>query len=234
MLLYKYREINKYSLDIILNNRLYLANVLALNDPFDVFLKNFPNIKFHDKSYNVTNIMENIKVCSLSSIKDSILMWSHYSDSHRGLVFELETENAEKLNYVPEIKLLNSTGIKVMHLMEEKDIPIEEWKEYFCQKINYWEYESEYRIVENGRNYQQAIIKKLILGSDFMENTLENLLLLEKIIRIAEEKEIKIEWFCLNNQIPLFGTTPLKPKIESVIPSDLIQAINEEIRNRMR
>ena len=88
-------------------------------------------------------------------------------------------------------------------------------------------------MIEEDRNYQQVRVKKVILGSDFMENTLENLLLLEKIIRIAEEKEIQIEWLCLNSEIPIFRTTPLKPKAESIIPSELIQAIDKEIRNRM-
>jgi hypothetical protein len=47
--------------------------------------KSIRNGEFHK------GLLDPIGICCLSSISDSILMWSHYSDHHKGIVVEFDT-----------------------------------------------------------------------------------------------------------------------------------------------
>lgn len=82
-------------------------------------------------------------ICSLSSKRDNILMWSHYSDSHKGFVVGLDSSvlfhtargQIGKVMYdmtFPKIELFDSGITDIIRLLYTKS-PL-------------WEYEDEYRI----------------------------------------------------------------------------------------
>jgi len=51
--------------------------------------------KEHAEKLRIQYMFYQKRILSLSSIKDNILMWSHYADSHRGFCVGIDTERAE-------------------------------------------------------------------------------------------------------------------------------------------
>jgi hypothetical protein len=122
--LYKYRQDNDHTLQILKNQELYFPFVKDFNDPFDCrvmvdwngsdennwralaereyipepirqgALEGLRSIGFdankikqlYDKSEFKT-----VVIYCLSEIRDNILMWSHYTNSHRGICLGFET-----------------------------------------------------------------------------------------------------------------------------------------------
>lgn len=100
MSLYKYREIDKYSLSYLINNEVYFSKTSNFNDPFDSqilpsrFLKELKVVGIDVKSSPLSRHDEFIEnrfngfgVFCLSCKNNDILMWSHYADSHKGICF---------------------------------------------------------------------------------------------------------------------------------------------------
>ena len=52
-------------------------------------------------------LINNIGIFSLSKVPDNILMWSHYADSHKGIVLEFDSNHA----YFNKFKYENSLQI---------------------------------------------------------------------------------------------------------------------------
>ena len=106
-ILFRFRRIDKHSLQSLVNSELYFARPDALNDPFDCRvdfhasleraiiraegenqerLKKLLEIINEDvKSDEIRALVENIGVCSFSLTLENTLMWSHYADNHRGV-----------------------------------------------------------------------------------------------------------------------------------------------------
>jgi hypothetical protein len=95
--IYKYKPINKYSLEILINRELYFPKTNEFNDPFDGRLlpSDFINelkelgyaggeeeIARHDDF--VKDRINSFGVLSLSRVCNDALMWSHYADAHKG------------------------------------------------------------------------------------------------------------------------------------------------------
>ena len=168
MKLYKYRTINQFSLDIARNQRLFLSLVSELNDPYDVLIKSAATMhkieyytddqgnrlepKYTSEFWNINGDLAKKKVCALSSLKDSVLMWSHYSNSHKGIVFEIEVDDKyiHKINYISEENFFKETD-NFCEKLKQKTITEEDWNLYYRYKVKEWEYEEEYRIIENGK-----------------------------------------------------------------------------------
>lgn len=103
-LYFKYREINNYSLDSLVRGTLYFAAPEELNDPFDCKLdieksilhaktklnseqkRNLDRLLNYKKSHEVMQkSIGKIGVCSFSLDTKNVLMWSHYSNNHKGM-----------------------------------------------------------------------------------------------------------------------------------------------------
>ncbi|MGF1756668.1 DUF2971 domain-containing protein [Photobacterium sagamiensis] len=100
MSLFKYRPVDKNSLNILINDELYFATSSQFNDPFDSQLSPSEYIQslellgiydstsellVHEKS--LQERFERKGIYCLSSYDDNLLMWSHYGDSHKGICF---------------------------------------------------------------------------------------------------------------------------------------------------
>lgn len=118
--LYKYRAWNEYTKQILTNHQLYFSNPDDFNDPYDCkpFVQESEfriisntTVFFHDTDGSVVKspvedgtmsigyglqkrlaqqLWSSFRICSFSIIFDSILMWSHYANYHKGicLVFD--------------------------------------------------------------------------------------------------------------------------------------------------
>jgi len=117
-MIYKYRNIDKYTEDMITNNNIFFSNPLKYNDPFDTIINFFfegnyellykkfidwgiDNPKEFAKSLSKYREFPNIykeypdllnsSVCCFSEENDNILLWSHYANNHEGICLEYET-----------------------------------------------------------------------------------------------------------------------------------------------
>jgi hypothetical protein len=108
---YKFRTINKHLIKSLVEPSLYFAKPDTLNDPFDCRLN--LNKAFQGKlsSNNEQEFidkfrsrLENIGVCSFSSVINETLMWAHYADDHKGICLFYEFPKdfllSEKLQFV--------------------------------------------------------------------------------------------------------------------------------------
>jgi Protein of unknown function (DUF2971) len=113
--IYKYRCDNSYTRTNLESNCVWTCSPTKYNDPYDSWLSMPSNVlaqlleqslekktekakKYSgDISQVALNTAKNLKIfrdlakgCSFSEVHDSILMWSHYSDHHRGLCIEYD------------------------------------------------------------------------------------------------------------------------------------------------
>jgi hypothetical protein len=86
-------------------------------------------------------------VLSLSAVKTNLLMWSHYSDSHRGIVIGFDSEHlffsdAMKIIYQSERPIMDFSVLPATE--GEKKSFAQKW---LAVKNSAWQYEEEYRLI---------------------------------------------------------------------------------------
>ncbi|MGJ8684531.1 MAG: DUF2971 domain-containing protein [Nonlabens sp.] len=183
------------NLDALKNKYLYYSSFKSFNDPFDCninlvsFKKNGKFKKTNKKKKELfKNRLDNIGICCFTTKKDSILMWSHYSNSHKGYCLEF-IKKEEELYPVNYIKDFNKTN----YYDNVKDSEFH----LTYSKSEEWSYENEYRsIVDNidptnpssrKRKYSPNRLKSVYFGV----NTSDKLKI--KIIEILRENYINFK-----------------------------------------
>lgn len=141
MKLYKYQKINKFTIAGLIQKTLWKADPRSFNDPFelrlmqlsedeidevegfDLYLENLskqnPYTSFSQKTMLLKDILKklqddyfNFRVISFSEVYDSILMWAHHAEDHKGMClgFSLSEEEGEsviKVNYNDDYPKIN-------------------------------------------------------------------------------------------------------------------------------
>jgi len=98
------------------------------------------------------------RILSLSSINDNPLMWSHYSDSYRGVVLELQGKNhldspwliAQPVTYQNSPPMAATKQEWIKSITGQKRLNYDSWQffaPYTLTKTTDWEYEKEWRVV---------------------------------------------------------------------------------------
>lgn len=155
MLAYKFRNSAQFdcSLDIIFNQRLYCADWNVLNDAvegaFISMVKSSADSarnSFQSKADDIVDETRKLKVCSLSRIFDSHLLWAHYASGFDGLAIEIDLpDNSPEITavkYGPVFEVIEMTG----------DIdPAEAAKTVLSSKPIDWSYEEEIRILSRDK-----------------------------------------------------------------------------------
>lgn len=203
--LFKYRADNSNTKKILTKNELWFCNPLEFNDPYDcntpinttttledikkwllsigVFndnidfwatqLKNNPNIL----SESTKNAVSEFGICCFSTLEDSILQWSHYSDYHKGVCFKFDITVDPDFFMFPLIVSYRNVMQHYNHLVHSKNII-----DYLIRpKFSMWSYESEIRIIKskdaianNGSRafkFKNDALKEIIFGTN-ASNTL--------------------------------------------------------------
>lgn len=80
MKLYKYYSVNKNSISCLVNKFVWYSSPNDFNDPYDTAI--IDNDYLREINFNKE------KILCLSARNDSLLMWSHYCDSHKGFCVE--------------------------------------------------------------------------------------------------------------------------------------------------
>jgi hypothetical protein len=120
-----------------------------------------------------------VGVFSLSEINDNILMWSHYSNSHKGMCIgfkTLELRNFLKEHFDKNLVVLS----KMEYSKEYPDINLDEKDEDIGRKLlktkaDNWRYEKEWRFILNGRTDKEVelpegVLSEIILGCRMPRN----------------------------------------------------------------
>lgn len=171
---YKYKNIDnfKFLMDSIINNRLFAGKYKSMNDPMEgvyLYSEGQLNKSIKETLFNEKNSQT---FCCLSKQKNNYLMWSHYANGHRGIVFGVEIDN---FNYfIKDIEYFSG----ITHI---DNYNAETSREILSRKLNFWEYEDEVRVfTKNNENYINVTIKEIILGAK-ME--LEDETLIRKLVK---------------------------------------------------
>lgn len=203
---FKYRDINKYSLDSLVRGVLYFAPPAKLNDPFDCKLDikksilhaasklkneaagNLIAFAEDEKLYeNIRDDISRIGICSFSLDTKNVLMWSHYSNNHRGMTILYEFPekylNDKDLfigitNVSYEEDSLTSWFMSIAEKtdMSTKDYILELAQVVLTSKNPEWEYEKEVRIIrpEPGIfEIENEFIKQICFGLHTPEEDIE-------------------------------------------------------------
>ena len=79
--LYKYVT-TKHLYDILKNNTLYLNDGMSFNDPFEITVT--------DKNTKAIEKVKGLHILSLTNSHIKKLMWSYYTDSHKGVCLTVQ------------------------------------------------------------------------------------------------------------------------------------------------
>ena len=82
--LYKYVSLKRVA-DILNHQRLYLSDGTNFNDPFEITVT--------DKEKRQTRRVEGLHILSLTNSFRNKLIWSHYTDSHKGACLTVKVPN---------------------------------------------------------------------------------------------------------------------------------------------
>lgn len=172
--IFKFFSNNENALDGIYKSYLYFSHYNSFNDPFDcnTLLIRIPyksNISVNPKYEEDLKEALNIRgICCFSRNKDSILMWSHYANSHKGFCIEFYENNDSlkfnpiDINYVEQFEkpnFIKNPLVSINHLIYTKAID--------------WEYENELRLLKKVKSnsiedrkisYEVEKIKSIYFG----------------------------------------------------------------------
>ena len=150
---------NGFNLNALKNKYLFHNSYLSFNDPFDCninlvsFERNGKLKKTNKKKKeSFKNKLNNIGICCFTGNKNSILMWSHYSDSHKGYCLEFEKKENElyPINYIKDFSKTNyyeNVKDSEFHITYSKSIE--------------WKYENEYRSIVNNIDSKNQNSRKI-------------------------------------------------------------------------
>lgn len=246
--LYKYRSFNSYWKNILFDGLVFFPDSSTLNDPFDChiyvdtkkfssFVNSFaskyvfPWIPLRDieKEYNsrIKNNLDwqyeytrkQILLTCFSENVNSILMWAHYADSHKGFCIEYDTEKMDTeykqflfpviyqeevydyteiaimndLSYINYMKTIKMMGIETEYELKDVSnniyIPL-------LMKAQEWSYEQEWRIVVPslifGTNEHLINMGNAINSIYLGVNCYENSVDVNEIINWAKERKVNV------------------------------------------
>jgi len=172
--LFKYRPFNKSSIELLVNKELWFAQPETLNDPFEC-QTSFERVleTVWDRKQITPSLQKNIKeeldkrlsnlgICSFSRTRKNQLMWSHYSDEHRGFCIgfneNILKKTSDKFQSIPVVYQADLPYKKILERFEyyeEHEPNINGMSEVLGDilssiigtKYTNWKYEKETRLV---------------------------------------------------------------------------------------
>ncbi|MCK4814200.1 DUF2971 domain-containing protein [bacterium] len=128
--------------------------------------------------------ISNNAVYSLSEKNDDLLMWSHYSDSHRGLCIEFDASKKGSL-FWEALKVIYQNDYPTVNVMGLGEGEPEEFRKALLAKSNHWKYEEERRVLKDERDggpgmytFPSELLTGVIFGA----------------LMPAKDKEILMNW----------------------------------------
>jgi hypothetical protein len=191
MKLYKYLGAGR-GIDVLRDLKIRFTQPSEYNDPFEcnpvygereLYFPNDPTLTYEAERTVFGHVVNtNFLGLSLSAINNSALMWSHYADSHKGLVIEFESESAFfDYNNSKLFKMIYSNTRPRMLTYDElkrinsnpTEIELRRVEGIVCTKCLSWSYEEEYRLLrpcEDLENLKGEQLDRAKLFTDFYKN----------------------------------------------------------------
>lgn len=205
--LYKYVPL-KYVADILDNHRLYLNDGRDFNDPFEITISD----KGGGRRY-----IEGLHILSLTNSFQNKLIWSHYTNSHRGVCLTVKVPSrlvypicytTKRVFSDSDVDQLIAQSVKWRKRNLEKPFaPLSYSKKAAYIKDKKWSYENEYRIIfdkedepglirEDEKWYMSVKITNVYLGANFDRNDQAQK---DEIISACKRNGVKITQMVLSN-----------------------------------
>ena len=160
---FKYKSLEgtslKYFIQMLLDEKIYASTFDQLNDPMEgAYLANTiiaDEIKEHNKGAKLEKRIVSLVRKEREELPINMLMWSHYSDEHRGCCIEFHFQNQEdedcvqSISYIDTIPEDNQANKNIDNLLIRK----------FCD----WAYEHEVRYL-GPKKFVPIKIDKIYLG----------------------------------------------------------------------
>lgn len=233
--LFKYLNINNYTLENLSTNNLVFRDYRFYNDPYDSFIgfdigktkykmialgsEIMLNLEHEDiktQQYKIANFINNNMVfayycCCFSEVNNSILMWSHYANEHKGFCIEYNFQDLldcyrEIYPIVYKIEMNNSNIISF-----ERGVTSDNKIRLFTKYID-WAYEKEWRVVKFKNNesniwklFKTPIPVSVYMGCKISDKDREAL------INLAINKKFNLYQMKMNTKsfkleaIPIYG-----------------------------
>ena len=206
--LYKYVSLDRVP-EILDNHRLYLSDGKNFNDPFEITVT--------DKKNHKIRHIEGLHILSLTNSFRNKLIWSHYTDSHKGVCLTVKVPNnlvypicysTKRIYEDSDIDNIISSSTRIAKKSVDKDFsPLSKDKKIAFIKDKKWIYEKEYRVVfdktdeagliyHDGKWFMSVRIKNIYLGANFNKNETE---IKKKIIEACKRNKIKITQMVLSD-----------------------------------
>ena len=159
---YKYRALEpwEYFLDVLVNNRLYAATFETLNDPMEgmfTYAKDQVSPGFIQR---MVEKQSQLRICSLSNIYNSSLMWSYYSNAHKGVILGVEVdENHKDVIEVARVRYAKNISFRG-YFGSDPEIDA---RSILSKKLSAWKHEREFRVFSRSQ-YVPVRMRQLFLG----------------------------------------------------------------------
>ncbi|MEH6452172.1 MAG: DUF2971 domain-containing protein, partial [Psychromonas sp.] len=147
-------------------------------------------------------LMEPIGICCLSMVPDSILMWSHYSEHHKGIVVEFDTFQDQYTElYDVEKKLI---GYPIVYQEAMPKISARNGQDGFSAvestiltKSPSWKYEKEVRVISTHsgpgiHKFDHSLISRVITGVKINDKDFSDLVSRVEKINLSKGLSIKV------------------------------------------
>ncbi len=163
IIVYSFRRYNEYTLADLINKEITVCHPSEMNDPFDTLVfewnRYLPNIcteKTHIEPfqesfdyYKIRSFVANWETMDVDdNIVSKILMWSHYTDSHKGLClrYRLSKSFFENVN---DKKLISQRLRKISYEQNNISVNLTEIGTTlaYATKSHVWEKEDEVRLI---------------------------------------------------------------------------------------
>ena len=179
MKLYKFKSLDGdgflHSLDMIINERIYLPTLGMVNDPHEGGWKSsesrasllMGDNDYLNKADKIRSVIEKIRFISFTSSFDNELLWAHYAGGFTGICFEyelsLDQHDIRKMDYkgLPVLTPKNQEDI-LDGVIKPQDVGL------LKSKAHCWYYEDEYRFYSDSNSnekYVSAKPERVILGA---------------------------------------------------------------------
>lgn len=142
---FKYFPMNSYSISSLKEHYLYHSVYTGFNDPFDCNMNLLVSFLRKKASYDGTKYrflkrFDNTGICCFTTVNDSILMWSHYANHHKGFCLEFKSNN--RLEGINPLNVVYKKKLKPADYHSKKD---DAFYHLIYSKSDCWSYEHELR-----------------------------------------------------------------------------------------
>lgn len=173
----------------------------VIDDPYTVRPSDLK--AFEEYRANILSLHQNSGICCFSAVPDSMLMWSHYADHHRGFCIEFDSGEGSPLRklaspviYSKALPSLSAVDLRGPNRQAALD-------SLWLTKSSCWEYEEEWRVImsEGNKSYRApSAVKAIIFGTRMPESertmiayAARNLGSVQLKEAVISESEFKIE-----------------------------------------